>query len=65
MNAAQRWWLTNTPSGRRVLSRMVPNSALPIATRRQLCREQGHDTHSTKGGRCARCGDVVAEGRRR
>jgi hypothetical protein len=66
VNAAQQWWLQNTTQGRRLLSRMVPNSALPYHTRRRICADQGHDTHSTRDGRCARCGDELpTEGRRR
>jgi hypothetical protein len=43
MSQHTMWWLMNTSAGRRTLGRMLPASAIPIATRRQMCAEQGHE----------------------
>jgi hypothetical protein len=55
MNQATNWWLHNTSAGRRTLERMLPTSALPPETRRQICAERGHDYWPGLTN-CARCG---------
>lgn len=37
-----------------------PGIGTPLDLRRRLCRD-GHDTHSTKDGRCARCGHAATK----
>lgn len=54
MNRETQWWLHNTSAGRRTLERVLPAGAIPLPTRRQMCRERGHD--ELGDGSCRRCG---------
>lgn len=56
MDFQTQWWLQYTPSGRRTLEKMLPASAIPIATRRKMCAERGHDPLGD--GTCRRCGET-------
>jgi hypothetical protein len=55
VNPQTHWWLHQTAAGRRVLDRVVPRSAIPPHTRRQICRESGHDL--LPDNTCRRCGE--------